>query len=160
MSNDYVEDVEKPATGKQMPPEAKAAAQKLMAAAMRIVYRKEVSKTLLDMIRKAPKPEAGIVQAVFAVLKQIKDAAKGVPPQVIDSMARPVAMMIIEMAAKAGLVEESPELLQAVLALFGRAMQAAQQGGAKTGQPPAQAPAQPIPGAQPGGLLAGQMMGG
>mgnify|MGYP001580829873 FL=1 len=98
--------VEKPGgkTG-QMPPEAKAAAQKLMAAAMRIVYRKEVSQTLLDMIRKAPKPEAGIVQAVFAVLKQIKDAAKGVPLQVIDSMARPVAMMIIEMAAKAGLVE-------------------------------------------------------
>src|SRR5688500_3365630 len=84
--------------GPTMPPEARAAAQKLMAAAMRIVYKKEVTQMILQTIQRAQRPEIGVAQGVLLVLKQVKDAAKGVPPKVIYSMARPVAMMIIELA--------------------------------------------------------------
>ena len=165
-----VEEAEAPAkglagTGRGMTPEAKAAAQKLIAVAMRIVYKKEVSKVLLDTIRKAPKPEVGIAQAVLIVLKQIKDSAKGVPEKVIDSMARPVTMMILEMAAKAGLIEEGPELAQKVTALIQKAIgMARSQGNApQPGQSGQMAPApnagamNPNMGSQ--GMIADQMMG-
>lgn len=150
------------------PPGAQEAVQKLLAVAMRIVYKKEVTQIIVNMIRKAARPEVGIAQAVLMVMKQIKDAAKGVPPRVIDSMAKPITMMVAELASKAGLVETTPEMMQAVVGMIrqavGRASQMGQRGAAPQGpapqttpQRPPQAPAQPP--AQPAGMIVGGMGG-
>lgn len=133
------------------PPGAREALQKLFDTAMRVVYKKEVTKMILDRIGKAQRPEVGIAQAVLLVMKLIKDAAKGVPPKVIDSMAKPITMMVAELADKAGLIEKTPEMMQMIVQMIQQAIGKVSQQSAQ----PAQQPAPPA--AQPQGMVAGQM---
>lgn len=161
--NDSTDSVE-PVKGKTLPPEAKAVAQKLIAVAMRIVYKQDITAQLLEMIRKAPRPEIGIVQGVFLVLKQIKDNAKGVPENVIDSMAKRVAQMILELASEAKLIENKPETLKMVTTMIQKALgmarntgNAPQPGPSSQMTPPNAGPMTPDMGPQ--GMIAGQMGG-
>lgn len=133
-------------------PKSQEAAQKLIAAAGRIVYQKKVTAMILKTIEKAPRPEAGIAQAVLMVMKQVKDMAKGVPPQVIDKMAKPITMMVMELAVNSGLIEDKPEIVKMVVGLIQQAIAKVKAGPQKGTQGPNMGPQIPNQGMPPQGM--------
>lgn len=133
-------------------PRVLEAFHKVLAAAGKVIYQKEISAQLLRMIKSGEDPVAGAAQAVLTVLDQIKLQMKGVQPEFVYTVVPIVASLLLEMADAAKLVK----LDQALVGKVVQAVVAQLKGGAQRGAPPApaQAPAQPQPQPQPPGAMA------
>lgn len=128
-------------------PKTKEVFQRLLLAAMKYIYSEAVTPNLMQMVQSAKTPFEGVANATKAVVSQIAGKAKGLPPEVANRVAPMIAMLIAEIAVKAGLMQDSPESKQQILAAL--------QGG---GQPAPQEQAQPQEQPQqPQGLVAAEM---
>lgn len=152
-----------PATPPQQQPQAAPkgggnveAHRRVVLAAMKILYSsKEFVQQVIKMVGAAGDPAQGIRQATMLVLKQIGERAKGIDPAALNAAARPVAMLIAELAAKAGAIPDDMRIVQA--ALQGGARKPAPRPQPASAPPPQQQPQPPQQGG--GGLLASQTGG-
>lgn len=137
--------------GAALPDKVTQVFQRLLLAAMKLIYAdRNVTGQMVEMVKSAPDPVTGIVNATKAVVGQVAARAKGINPEVVQRIAGPVATLITELAVRAGVAQESPELVSDVLAALKGGGQPQQ-----SEQEPSQAPA---PQEQPqGGLVASAM---
>ena len=89
-------------------------------------------RSILDSVKGAGDPAQGIAKAAQAIVAQIASQAKGLPQGVVERIALPVAALVAELVVKAGIAEESPELMKGVMAALQGGQPAQPQG-----QPPA-----------------------
>lgn len=92
---------------------------KIVKAAMKVLYQKVTVQQVLKIVAGAQDPAEGIAQASRFVAEQVvgtQAKAQGAPPQVANSALIPIAGLIIELAAAARIVQDGPELRQAVQA--------------------------------------------
>lgn len=130
--------------GAQIPPQVLEAFAKASLAAMKLIYSKpETVQQILAMVKAADTPEQGIMQAAKLIQGQLAQSSKG-GQAVIERMLKPIAALIAELAATAGILK-GPQ----------------QQGAPDGNAPPAEAPPAEAPpaGAEGGGLVQ-QAMGG
>lgn len=140
--------------GVQLPPNVKAVFQRLLMAAQRLIYTdSKTAQGLVEMVRGAQDPAQGVAQATGAVVNQVASQAKGIPPEVVQRIAMPVAYLIAELAVTADVVEDTPEFQKAIMsAILGSR-------GAPAGeQPPAEGEQQGPAGAA-GGIVNEAMAG-
>lgn len=130
---------------------------KIVQAAMKILYQKEVVQQVLRMVAGAQDPAEGIAQAARFISQQVgqQAQAKGAPAQVANSALMPLAVLIIELAAAAGIVKDGPELRQQVQARLSG--QTNQQPSGRMPAPPQAPQPQQAPPAPPAGLVEEQM---
>lgn len=104
---------------KPMVDEAEAQAfQRLVLAAMKIVYDKTVAPRLIQMVQGAETPVGGLVQATMIVIEQLGQKIQGRPQQSAYVVTPIVLSMVYELCMQAGVLEKNPELAkQALLAL-------------------------------------------
>lgn len=103
----------------QLPPEEIEARKRITAAAMKVLYSDPgVTKKVLEIVRSAEDPAQGIADAVKVVLEPLRPQIQGKEPDVIDEVAPVIAMLIAELAVKAGLIEDDAKLMQQVFAIL------------------------------------------
>lgn len=128
---------------------ASDAQRRVILAAMKIIYSSsEMVQDLVGAVRDSGDPVEGVKNATGMVLDELRRNVKGADPSIVDSAARQVAVMIAELAVKAGVIPDDMKIVQATV-------QAVAQGGAR---PTAEGPA-PQQSAPAGGLLASQVGG-
>lgn len=135
-------------TGKpKLSPKAAEAYQRIVVAAMTVLYKAETRAAVLKMIEQTD-PVTGIVKATKFVLDGLAEKSKGLNPKAIYQTAPVVALLIGEIGVKAGVV---PDDIQALAPQVLAGLKAELQGvlgGQQRAQPgPAAPPAeQPAPG--------------
>lgn len=91
-------------------PKILAAHKKIVQAAMKALYSsKEMVQQVLNMVRQEEDPAIGIVKAATMILDGLADKAKGINPDFVYSATAPLALMILELALEAKLVQPGEE---------------------------------------------------
>ena len=124
--------------GEQGAPKDKATEtyRRLVLAAMKVIYAKEVTDNLVEMMRAgAENPAEGVAQAASAVLSQLVERVKGLDPKAVYAVTPPVVIFLMELAGAAKLFKETPEIMQQAIQMVG-----AQVGGQQQEQAPAEQP--------------------
>lgn len=133
-----------PAAGARPKSRGAEHAQRLLAAAAKLVYSsKESANSLVQMVANAPSPEEGLAHAALAVMNRIRESVKGLNPNFVFGIAPLVIAMIAELAAAAKVIQPNPELLTAALEKMKPMIAQIVKGGAQqpaAAQPPAEEP--------------------
>lgn len=141
----------------------RAAQQRIIAAGMKILYAKrETTMQIVEMVKNAPDPANGIAQAAMLIVQQLGQMAKGIDPRLAISVAPVLAVLIAELATKAGVIPDEGAIVGQAIELIKRQVMAPQQGrqGAPALAQPQQPPQEQQPAAQPQqGVVAGAMEG-
>lgn len=145
-----------PESAGQPAPQSKGAEayRRIVMGAMQVVYGKESSGGLLNMIRGEEDPVMGVAQATVTVLNGLKQQIKGINPNFVYTAASAVAGMLFELGDAAGLFKFDPKMMQAAMRVMPQALQqfgevGGEQSGAKA------APAEPQ--GAPQGLIGSAM---
>ncbi len=129
---------EKPAT--QPNDKATETYRRMVLAAMKVLYTKEVTAQLVELMRSgAENPAEGVAQAASTVLGILSEKVNGIDPKAVYAVTPPVVMLLMELAGVAKLFEPTPEILQQAIQMVGA--QAGQAAPAQE-QPQEQAPEQ------------------
>lgn len=137
-----------PATKAGMPIEGK----RLLVAAKKLLANKAVAKNLVEMMRSAEDPAAGLAQATISLMRSLLEQAGGMqfPPKVIVAVGAEVMSLIAAFGASAKLFKLTPDLIKQAIALAAQSLKGPAQGAAQPAAPaaqPAPAMAQPMMGA-------------
>lgn len=124
----------------------KSAYRRVILASTKIIYEPKTMKAILDLIRKAKTPEAGLAQATVLVMSKLVEASKNAIPQAVRTpAAKGVMALIAELAEKAGIVKNAEQAVKAASQIIaGAIMQAAKINPAQMKRP-AQPPAGGMP---------------
>ena len=125
------------------------ARKRVILAATKIIYEPATMKNLLDLIRKARSPEAGLAQATMLVMAKLAEASKNQIPQAVRTpAAKAVMALIAELAEKAGVIKNASRSVKAASQMIGQAiMKAAKIDPARMKPAQPQQPMQPQMGA-------------
>lgn len=104
---------QKPTAKQAIPPEVREVVQRIILAAMKVIYSEP--KGLLDVIAKAPDQKQGIALASKIVFDKVEQSAKGVPPEtlraikpgVIQKLGPIVGALLAELAVNAGVIDKA-----------------------------------------------------
>ena len=124
--------------GEQAAPKDKATEtyRRLVLAAMKVIYTKEVSDGLVEIMRTgAEMPAEAVAQAASTVLGKLAEGVKGLDPKAVYAVTPPVVVFLMELAGAAKLFKPTPEIMQRAIQLIGE-----QVGGQQQEQAPEQAP--------------------
>lgn len=135
--------------------------QRLVVAAMKLIYEKETTKNLVEMMRGEEDPVQALASAAMAVIGRLQEGAKGIPPNFVFSTTATIVTFLAEIGGAAKLFKPSAGMVkQATQAVEKQAQEGlAQDGGAPQGsqaQQPPQVPAA-APQGPPAGIVAGAM---
>jgi len=99
------------------------ARKRVILAATKIIYEPATMKNLLDLIRKARSPEAGLAQATMLVMAKLAEASKNQIPQAVRTpVAKGVVALIAELAEKAGIVKDAGQAVRAASRMIAQAI--------------------------------------
>lgn len=129
----------KPAA-REVDPKVADAYQRMVLAAMKVVYEPTIAPKLIEMMRGGEQPAAGLARAAGLVAGQLQEKAKNAPQGVIQTVIPVIVAFLMELADAAGLFKMDQKLMQQAIAL------AMRQGGGAAPAPQQQAPAASGPG--------------
>ena len=132
-------------------PQANVGAQeglrRTLAAAMKALYRPEVSKAVLAIVSKGEDKAKAVFAAAVMILEQLEK--QGGKKELLMLAVGPLCALVAELAAKAGLIGSEKEVMPQIAKMLGeyvKGKQAEMQPKGLVGQAmPPQAPAQPQP---------------
>lgn len=99
------------------------ARRRVILAATKILYDPATMKSILDLIRKAKTPEAGLAQATTLVMARLAEMSKGAMPQAVKvPAAKGVMALIAELAEKAGIIKSAAQAVKAASQMIAQAI--------------------------------------
>ena len=146
----------------QPDPKAMEGVQRLGIAASKIIYDKQTSKALIDMMSKINDPPTAAATAGMVVMRKMQDSISGVNPKVVFAVAPAVVVFLLELGEAAGLWEGAgtDEVSAAIQKIGQFADQGDSEESGEAQQGPAEESGEPAnqqPAPQGGGLLSGGM---
>lgn len=100
--------------GPQADPKVVNAFQRVVAAAGKVIYERQMTGQLLNVIRSAGNPVEGVVGATMMVLDGLTGKVKGIHPNFVYVTANVVALMLLELAEAAKLVKFDKAIIDQV----------------------------------------------
>ena len=137
-------------------PQADPAVERVVFAAMKIIYDKGIMQNLLKILRSGD-PAEGLAQGTLFVMKGLFEASKGtLPPKAFLPAVQMVMPLIAELGEAAGIATADEALVKKAAVLFAQKVKAEAQGaqGAPTAPAAAQEAAPQAASAAPQGLIA------
>lgn len=86
--------------------------ERVVMAAMKVIYDPTSGKQILDMLRNAASPAEGLAEATYTMMQEFLQISKNtMPKQVIVPAGKEIMQLIAEMAVNAG-IAEGPQVIQ------------------------------------------------
>lgn len=105
-----------PATVAKAPADSNVIYKKLGLAAMAIIYDKNMSQRLVEMMKTGKDDPATVVaHAAMTILGRMKQSVKGIDPKTVFSVAPMVVVLLLELGIAAKLFKDDPEMIKAAL---------------------------------------------
>lgn len=91
---------------------------RVVMAASKALHKPEVMQQIIQMVRSAKNPAAGIAQALVMLMTRLYEISKGsMPQEVIVPAGQQIAKMIADICEAGGVVKVTPEMLQQAVSM-------------------------------------------
>ena len=121
----------------QKDPRAAETHRKLGLAAMKIIYDKNTSKQLVEMMKAgADNPAQVVAQAASVVLGQMQEKVQGIEPKLVYTVTPAVVVFLMELAGAAKIFTPDMKIAQAAIQMVGEQASGPQQEQAQPAAPP------------------------
>jgi len=91
---------------------------RVVMAASKALHQPEVMKQIIEMVRAAKSPAAGIAQALVMLMTRLYEISKGTMPEdVLVPAGQEIAKMIADICEAGGVLKATPEILQQAVSM-------------------------------------------
>lgn len=110
----------------QADPKMMEAYQRLCLAAMKIIYDPKVAQGLVQTMKTAGDPAAGVAHVATVILGHLRQQAQGIPPAMVNAVAPAVVAMLFDLGHAAKLFQVDQGMIQKAVELVKQTMQQGQ----------------------------------